>query len=440
MIRTFVVKNLLGIRRNYWFWPGLLTALGLVCGFWMPFIDVILGSDWLKDTGLVAGVMATGARDVLSTIATAVLGVAGVTYSITIVAVSYASGNFGPRLVGNFMRDRLNQVVLGFFLATFVYSLMVLRSVHDGSDGGVAFVPQISLLIAVGLAVISVGALIVFIHHVPESIDIMNLAAEVGETLRSSVIALIDEEDAEHQSIRRIEPSTPRSERQSVSASASGYLQFIDLATLRSIAEANDLSITVLVGPGHFVTPDDEIFEVRHGGPLSETVAAEIASCVVLGRRRTGSQDLSFHVDQLVEMVGRALSPSMNDPHTAMICMDWLRAGLAEYARRAPQPPVPGDGPLIYKRITFEELLERAFGRSRQYVSSDRNVTLHVLEILAALAAISSTAERAELLRAEMRTLAQSAGEQLAESAARAEVVDRLRSALVRCGDPAETA
>ena len=433
-MHNLILRNLLLIRQNYWFWPALMTLLGLLAGLLMPIVDARIGDDWLRDHDILTVVESSGARDILTTLASAVLGVAGVSYSITIVAVSFASGNFGPRLVGNFMRDRLNQTVLGIFLGSFVYMIVVLRAIYDGSDGTAAFVPQISLLLALVFTLISVCALIVFFHHVPESIDIMNLAAQIGTGLRESVEALLDSEDA-RVSVRRdtvhAGPPQPGTSVALIRAAQAGYIQSLDLDGLQDAAETHDVYLRVLRAPGEFVAGGDAVFELRGDGTADAAPKAALR-CISLGPSRTGDQDTLFFVDQIVEMVGRALSPSMNDPYTAIICLDWLRAGLSALVRRAPFEPEPEWQRVVYARVSFEQLIERAFGRMRQYLSADRTVTLHALTVLADLACAASTEARADRLREFMRDLAAAADESLGTSGSRQDVAAALADGLTR--------
>ncbi len=433
-MHTLILRNILTIRQNYWFWPGLLTLAGLILGLGMPLLDARIGDDWIRDHEILTIVESSGARDILTTLASAVLGVAGVSYSITIVAVSFASGNFGPRLVGNFMRDRLNQTVLGIFLGSFVYMIVVLRTIYDGTDGTAAFVPQISLLLALAFTLISVCALIVFFHHVPESIDIMNLAADIGAGLRVSVVKLLEDED-ERVSIRRDQPREPPPEGEPsvalIRSDASGYIQGLDLDALRAVAEKNDVYIRVLRGPGEFVATGDAVFEMRGEGDRSDTPASALR-CMSLGPSRSGDQDTLFYIDQIVEMVGRALSPSMNDPYTAIICLDWLRAGLSAFVRR---PSFEEDDEwerVVFRRVTFEEMVERAFGRMRQYLAADRVATLHAISVLADLACAASSEERADRLREFMRDLGTAADETLGTSNGRQDVAETLARELAR--------
>jgi len=160
-------------------------------------------------------------------------------------------------------------------------------------------------------------------------------------------------------------------------------------------------------------------------------VADRMRRGLTQGANRTDVQDVLFLSDQLVEVLGRALSPGVNDPHTAMLCLDWLHAGLAAFVRRSPARPAKPDDPLLYRRVTFEGMMNRSFDRMRQYVAADRTVTLHAMAILGNLAANASHRAMTDACVQQMRRLATSAKELLAESAAHDEVDAGLARALL---------
>jgi uncharacterized membrane protein len=130
------------------------------------------------------------AMTLLSTIAGSMITIAGVVFSITIVVLTLASSQFGPRLLGNFLRDRANQIVLGTFIATFLYCLLVLRTIHVEPNG---YIPYWGTVLGLLLAVCSVGVLIYFIHHIAVSIQAPHLIASVSAELSSDVARLFPE-------------------------------------------------------------------------------------------------------------------------------------------------------------------------------------------------------------------------------------------------------
>jgi uncharacterized membrane protein len=431
-MHNFIFRRLAQLRENYWFWPSTMTFVSIVLGIALPLVDAWLGSDWIRSVGWLRATQVEGARAILTTLAAATLGVAGVAFSVTIVAVSFASSNYGPRLIGNFMGDRTNQIVLGIFVATFVYCITVLSTVHaqlDLSDTTrEAFVPQLSVFFALLLTLAAVGALIGYIHHIPESINIMNLTAQIGDKLQRLVIRMLEEderrapEDTDPAGSEAWSAAPPSKREVIVRATRAGYLQQVDFESLADLAHEKRAQITLHRAPGEFVVAGEPIMSTRSVGEGDGSIAHRMRDCYTQGANRTDVQDVLFLSDQLVEVLGRALSPGVNDPHTAMLCLDWLRAGLAEFARRPPAPPAKDDDPVLYRRVTFEDMLNRSFDRMRQYVAGDRTVTLHALDVLTYLAQLAARPAMAEACMQQMRRLTTSASELLSESAARDEI------------------
>ncbi len=430
-----------------------MTFGAVLLGFALPYLDSRLGLQWVQSVSFLRVTQVEGARAILTTLAGATLGVAGVAFSVTIVAVSFATSNYGPRLIGNFMSDTKNQVVLGIFVATFVYCITVLSTVHatlELTDSTVeAFVPQISIYFALALTLAAVAALIGYIHHIPESINIMNLAAKIGEKLQSWVKRNMDEEErrgARDTDAVDIEPwpTAPKDlDEAIVHAETAGFIQQFDLESLDDLAREKNIQITLHRAPGDFLVARETIMSVRPAINADWATAQRMRDCYTQGANRTDVQDVLFLSDQLVEVLGRALSSGINDPHTATLCLNWLHAGLFEFARRSPAPPAHKDDPVRYRRVSFEDMLNRSFDNMRQYIAADRSVTLHALGVLADLAAAASRPSMAGACVQQMHRLATSAKELQHESAAHEEIDAELARALEKIaladGEPAFT-
>lgn len=434
-MHTLIFRNLAELRQNYWFWPSLLTAVAFFLGLGLPFVDTLVGAAWMAALPFVEPTGVDGARAILTTLAGATLGVAGVAFSITIVAVNFASSNYGPRLIGNFMGDRINQVVLGVLVSTFVYCITVLSTVHaqnEIQDTQVAtFVPQLSVMFAMVLTLVSVGALIGYIHHIPESINIMNLVARIGEKLRAAIVKTLDEEAQRQRERVAVDVSawrtTPRPTGSTVRAEVCGYLQQIDIAALERIASRAEGHIEIHRSPGDFLTLGEPILTLWP--EQDEAVIGEVRAALTQGSNRTEFQDVLFLSDQLVEVLARALSPGVNDPNTAKLCLDWLRSGLSAFAEREPWQPVGPDSRVRYTRVTFVEMLERSFGDMRQYVATDRSVSLHALGVLTDLAIIAATRPMVDAVEGEIDRLARAAEAMLPDPVAKAELAAALKAA-----------
>ena len=183
------------VRASYWFLPTLLALTGVALGLGLVLLDARVGDAWLGRYEWFYGSRPEGARAMLSTIAGSTITVAGVVFSITLAAVTYASGQFGPRLLGNFMRDRGNQATLGVFIGTYLYCLVVLRTIRSAEEtsadtaGAVrdAFVPHLAMFGGLALAIASTAVLIYFVHHVTSGIHINNVIARVGRHLIADI-------------------------------------------------------------------------------------------------------------------------------------------------------------------------------------------------------------------------------------------------------------
>jgi uncharacterized membrane protein len=390
------------IKGSYWFVPALMVVMSIILALFSTEFDRELDSEALAGLPLIFSGGAEGARTVLSTIAGSMITVAGVTFSITIAALSQASLQLGPRLLVNFLRDRGNQIVLGTFVATYMYCLLVLRTVVTTEF--VSFVPQVSVTICLLLAVASVGVLIYFIHHVATLMQADTVIASVGRDLQRSIERLFPEDNgaiASYEHAPRHEADVPADFAEQsayIKSSASGYLQAIDYSILISAAHEQGVLIRLFHHPGEFIAEDSEIASVFPGAKISETLEREVNKGVVLGNRRIHLQDVEFAVNQLVEIALRAISAAINDPFTAMACLDQLGNRLAELAERT----IPagyyydrmGKLRIISDIVTFADVIDTAFNQIRQHSRNNVAVTIRLLESLAVIAARAHTIEQ----------------------------------------------
>lgn len=320
------------LRSSYWFIPAVLTVLAAALSVLTWWLDTRFGVGWLNQLSYFSEAKPEGARTILSTIAGSMISVAGTVFAITFAAVVYASGNYGPRLLTNFMHDRGNQVSLGVFIATYVFALLTLRTIRlpsetRASEASPGFVPEISMLTALALALLSVAVLVYFLHHVPNSIRINNVVADIGQTTLRQVGKRYpqphDGTSVEHHDERVGEPVLSRD---------TGYLEVIDYDTLGEVTMGTDLSIRLAVRTGDFVHPGMALAYVE--GELTDDAHDRILLAYATGTSRTSAQDIEFSVDELVEIALRALSPGINDPFTAITCIHWMTAALASLGGR----------------------------------------------------------------------------------------------------------
>ena len=402
VMRARLLKLWIQTRESYWFFPSVMAISAVLLSFITTALDARVDTDWPKNIPFVYSNQPDGARALLATVAGSMITVTGITFSLTLLAVSHATGQFGPRLLTNFMRDRGNQITLGTFVATFLYCLMVLRTVRSAEEPTTssdsindplgAFVPHISVLIAILLTVASVGVLIYFIHHIPESIRLSNVVAKVSRELLDMIPELFPE------SIAHDQPSTasrdPRRDlpdhfvelADRVPADDDGYIQAIDEKGIVHSAKQHDLVIQLCVRPGDFVSRGQPLMLVSPSERVNDEVRSQLQSAFAQGAHRTSAQNALFLVDQLVEVASRALSPGVNDPMTAMTCIDWLQSVLIQLAQREPPDSCRFDDSgqlrIIAEPVTFNDFCESIFDQLRPYFAADRNAALHMLRMV----------------------------------------------------------
>jgi uncharacterized membrane protein len=317
-------------------------------------------------------------RTLYSTVAGSMITVAGVSYSITMVAMSLASSQLGPQLLRNFRRDRGNQVVLGAFIATFLYCLMALWT---GTPAGTRddYLPSASASLALLMATGSLFLLIYFIHHIALSIQADHVIDQVSRDLRRSLGVAFPQETPEN--------ATGLEDTESgvvVTAPAGGYLQGVDEDGLLRLACEHDLRLVVLRRPGHFLMESGAVVRVLGRRHLEPRVEARIRRAFIIGGRRTADQDPEQGIHQLVEVAVRALSPSLNDPFTAITCVDRLSGVLGEVADRPARSPIrcdPAGEPRVrLDRVDFAGVVNAAFDQIRQFSQAMPAVAIRLVE------------------------------------------------------------
>lgn len=396
------------LRGTYWAVPSAMSVAAVLLSIGMIQLDQAATSRLLDRLSWVYTGGPEGARAVLSTIAASMITVAGVTFSITIVALTLASQQFGPRLLRNFLRDFGNQVVLGTFVSTFLYCLLVLRTVRGTDNGG--FVPQLAVTAGVALAMLSLGVLIFFIHHVATSIQASRIIANVAEDLEGAIDRLFPEaigKDAASADGPRASADGARKAdgARTVIARTTGYVQTIDADGLMSLAREHDLMVRVHARPGSFVRRGGVLLTVAPAPGQVHPNDKSFQDLFIIGSDRTGTQDVTFFIDQLVELAVRALSPGINDPGTARLCIDRLEHALCHLAgRHIPSTERYDDeGRLrvLACPLTFPDVVESAIDEIARYGRSSVSVTCRLLEAVRDVGScVRREADRRALLRA----------------------------------------
>jgi uncharacterized membrane protein len=429
------------LRSSFWFVPAIMAAAAVVLVFATVFVDERIPGWWWKKWRLVYTGGAEGARAVLGTIAGSMMTIAGVVFSMTLVALTLASSQFGPRLLRNFMRDTSNQMVLGTFVATFLYCLLALRTIRDIEENG--FVPHLSVTIGVLFALVSMGVLIYFIHHVSVSIQADEIISRVSAELIEGIDRMFPEKmgHGEPQSAAAVAalPEAFEKEARGVGSRRDGYIQYINPEALMRVAVQHDLLLQVEQRPGHYVTAGSPLVRVWPAERLTDELAARVNDAIILGNQRTPAQDVEFALSQLVEIAVRALSPGVNDPFTAIRCLDRIGSALCRLAERTIPSPYRRDENnqlrVVAPSVTFPAVVNAAYNQIRQNARSNAAITIRLLETMTVVAGYARRPEDRAALRRQAAIVTRGARVGLPEVSDRQDVEDRFQ-ALNRLLDP----
>jgi uncharacterized membrane protein len=350
------------IVSSLWFIPGLLVGGAVVAAVGLVMLDETLDFDLRQKWPRLFGAGTDGSRTMLSAIATSMLTVAGVVFSITIVTLTMASNQFSPRVLRNFMRSKVTQTVLGALMGIYAYCLVVLRSIHSADEG--EFVPAVAVLAAVALALVGVGLLIFFIHHIATSIQVATVMDEVRRETLAAVDQLFPDELGHDPGDDEPPPfDSDQTSWKPVAAQHTGYLRRVDESELLKFARTHRTVIRVEPRIGSFIAAGTCLAAVSDATPIDDAAARELNRCFFIDRWRTMHQDASFGIQLLVDIALKALSPGINDSTTAIACVDHLNAILLYAVRRK----VPsrfrydeGELRVIAAGPTFEDLLKEA--------------------------------------------------------------------------------
>lgn len=345
---------------SYWFIPTACVIAGIVLAPLLVTIDQHFDRETVRELSFAFTGDDDAARAIMTAIAGAVLGVAGTTFSITIAVLSMASSQFGPRLLRNFLTDTPNQFVLGAFIGTFSYSLLVLKSIHqyDVSFG----VPQLAVTFAIIMAIICALLLVYFVQHMVHAIQASHVIQNASNDAINNIhywysdhCDIQHQRDVEHHDIEQFHtwPATP------ILPPRSGYVQQIYLESLITLTQDYGGVVQIHSNLGDYVTDKNVIGyfyqrPIDHPNNQQKTTTPQLAvlpskpdglfwqrfaGCIRIEQRLAHSNDIAYSLGQMTEIAVRALSPGINDPKTAVNCIQSLTSCLSIMMRR--QPPSP---------------------------------------------------------------------------------------------------
>ena len=378
------------LRTQIWPMPTVGIVVAIVVGITLPLLDARVDADlpaWLSEL-LFAG-DADAARTVLDAVAGSLITVTALTFSLTLVTLQLASGQFSPRLLRTFAADRFVHTTLAIFLATFVYALTVLRSVRTAHPGQDMFVPRMSVTLGFILAIASSLALVLFLAYLVKQIRVETMLRIVHAEASDTVDRVANQQDAARHIA--LAPSTPAT-ASPLSATRSGFVTRVDSLALFSAAVDADATIVIDASPGDAIVagiPIGWVWSSRMQGldvEVLEQLNERVGRALFVGYERTAAQDIGFGLRQLTDVAVRALSPGVNDPTTAVHALGHSTALLCEVASKNLGTRVISDESgvvrVVMHRPDLSNLLDLAISQPRRYGASDPDVLAQIYILL----------------------------------------------------------
>lgn len=360
---------------------------------------------------------ASGIRQLLAVTASAIISVTGVVFSISIVALTLAANQFGSKILYNFLRDTKTKIVLGILIGSFLYGLALLSFI-DTHAASSQQIPIISVAVNLLLTVLSIIGLIYFIHYISTTIQADQIISMIGEELNQAIeesLFDLDELCTVDSSKQRWDIAVHAMPSHTMLASGSGYVEFVDVDRLSTIAESERLHIELLLRPGDFIIQNSPILRIYHDGKIDEACNDKLRLCISLGRKRTPFSDIEFAIMQLLQIALRALSPGVNDSLTAVACIDWLSSSLGRMANKSFPLEYLEDsnGVIRIKRrgFGFADAVDTMFHPLRQNVTNNEMVMIHLLETISRILQVSRKSQYSDALFGHAKLIMESSKE-----------------------------
>jgi uncharacterized membrane protein len=360
----------------------------------LPFLELTVPAlaHWAKKTTWLVPTDPGMAQLLLGAIAGSCITVVSVVYSVLLIALTFASIQFSPRILTSFLKDRVSQGTLGVFIGTFSYCLILLPSIHGQPY---VFVPTLSMTVGLALATVCIFYLIYFIQHIALAIQanyiVHRIARETENVLRSQFGAPL-----KGACPRPEEPLVEPPGAVGVPSSKSGYIQFIDELTLMTLATKSDTIIYFFRNVGQFIPAGVPCFSISPQQAVTSELAKQCLACFHIGPLRAIECDVEFGMLQMVDIALKAISPAVNDPSTAIACIDQLSASLL--LSSTVEPPSTraldnaGNVRLIRRQTTFPRLLDIAYNQISPYGKGDMAVSLRIMRALQDISGVTDCA------------------------------------------------
>jgi uncharacterized membrane protein len=408
------------LSASFWFLPTVLTLAALLIAPMLVQVD-----EWLQATGRsvewldwIYGGKLQGARRLMSAIAAAMMAITTVMFSSQTTALTFIGQEYGSRLLRNFLADSRNQFAFGTYISTFVYALMVLRTIHKDPDE--APVPHLAVSFGILLAMAGLGLLIYSMYHISrflQSSTIINYAAKDLDTTIRRLTGVPDADES-----RRADWPLADCPGLPLHAPTDGYLQYVKEPRLLKLCQLAGCRIRINLRIGDFVVAGTTIATVSGAVSLDASLRKQIVAGIVLGTQPSIEQDLRYAVNQFVQIALRAASSDRNDVLTANMCVDRMGAALCLLARRLPPPEIRCDEEgiprLMLQTSGFAEALDTFIRPIREFKDSTPSLTACLLGMAGTVAGSVERKDDREALRQEVQWILAAAKDRIGDGPA----------------------
>lgn len=381
-------KTWLKIRQSYWFMPALFGVLSFLLAIGVIVVDFSFSKNELQN--MVPKYAITNSNlgiTLLSTMVQSILTMMTISFSTIMVVLTTFSGQFSPRTLQNFISDRKTQYVIAIFVAGVVYNLFTLLVMKPSNHGSLLLTPIISVLIGL----LCVGAFVFFINHVSKWVQVNNLIDQLTKEAVETTKRVYKEVERfqKHEKENSV-PFQTDGEKDVITSNQAGYVGLIDLNHLIHQAKKDEITIRFELYVGDYVIEDTPLFTYWKNGDQKEVDESNYRWCVKLRTERTGVQDIEFGIQKLVEIALRAISPAVNDPHTAINCINRIGTILKRLSQNHSNVVTLFDDEDVarieMKQYDFTHYLYKGFYQIRHYGKEDVSVTTAILQVLRLLA------------------------------------------------------
>ncbi|QKS69953.1 DUF2254 domain-containing protein [Paenalkalicoccus suaedae] len=384
---------LLNMKERVWFFPALYCLVAAVLSITLFLVDYYQPGDIYASVPEVLLNEYDLAKDILGVIAGALLTMTTITFSTIMIVLSTYSSQYSPRVLKNFMTDKRTLHVLGVFMGAFFYAIISLLLLQVELVNERVFSPAFGVL----LSVIAIGVFAFFIHHVATYLQVSSLIEDLTKDLIKQINKFENMIETDERLVAQKAVPEPTYQTTSMQyCSSFGYIRLVDYDAMFKLACEKDILIELHQHPGDFVSQNRPIATIYANEETDEEFKLE--RFFLIGKDRSSEQDLVFGTTLLVEIALRAISPSLNDPNTAINCFNHLGTAMSrltttyveDYYYQEPKTNQPR---IMISQLPFKDFLYKTYYQLTTYGHEDISVVLGLYDSLIAVAE-TSEAER----------------------------------------------